>query len=92
MEIFFSGHAVRRMFERRIGKDDVLQVILHGEVISDYPEDDPHPSRLMLGFAGERALHAVVAVEGEGERLHVVTVYDPDPDLWEPDFKRRKKK
>jgi len=31
----FSGHALRRMFERQIGKDDVLAVIRSGEVIED---------------------------------------------------------
>ena len=50
----------------------------------------PYPSRLVLGWRGARPLHIVVADNIEdGERI-IVTVYEPDPDQWEADFRRRK--
>ncbi|MFQ5954886.1 MAG: DUF4258 domain-containing protein [Kiloniellales bacterium] len=61
--ILFSGHAIRRMFERGLRVSDVAAVLRHGEVIDVYPEDTPFPSRLMLGFVGSRAIHVVVAAD-----------------------------
>ncbi|WP_293653943.1 DUF4258 domain-containing protein, partial [Thiolapillus sp.] len=40
----FSGHAVSRMFERGIRKEDVVQAVNDGEVIQRYPDDRPYPS------------------------------------------------
>jgi hypothetical protein len=88
--IVFSGHAIGRMFERSIGVDDVLEVLKSGEVIAEYPDDVPLPSVLMLGFAEGRPLHIVVAVERQKQVVHVITVYDPDPSLWDESFKKRR--
>ncbi len=50
-QVVFSGHAIQRMFERAVGRDDVLAVIAQGETIAEYADDKPYPSRLLLGFA-----------------------------------------
>lgn len=47
--LVFRVHAIRRMFGHRISEDDVHQVLLTGEVIEEYPDDTPYPSRLVLG-------------------------------------------
>ena len=59
--VVFSGHAIQRMFERGIGRDDALAVIAQGETIAEYADDKPYPSRLFLGSAGARPLHVVLA-------------------------------
>ena len=89
-EIRFSSHAIRRMFERSIRKDDVVRTVLTGEVIVGYLEDRPYPSFLMLGWIDNEPLHVVVAVERESRLCIVVTVYLPDPDLWEGGFRKRR--
>jgi hypothetical protein len=89
-EVVFSGHAVRRMFERRISRDDVVQAVAAGEVIAEYLDDTPFPSFLILATVNRRVFHLVVAEDGTGRKCHVVTVYLPDPDLWNPDFKTRR--
>lgn len=86
----FRLHAVQRMFERGVSADDVRQVIQTGRVIEDYPEDKPFPSCLILGYVGRKPLHVVLAVDRVENRAIVITVYEPDLDLWEPDFERRK--
>ena len=43
-EIVFSGHAIRRIFERGLGQDAILKAMRTGEVIAEYPDDSPHPS------------------------------------------------
>ncbi len=57
----------------------------------DYPDDRPYPSRLILGFVGERPIHVVSADIDEDNTTVVITAYKPDPNLWEPGFERRKK-
>ena len=78
------------MFERGITVEDIGAVLDAGEVIEQYPDDTPYPSRLVLGWRGSRPLHVVTADNlGENEVI-VVTVYEPDPQQWEADCKRRK--
>ena len=62
-----------------------------GEVIEDYPDDTPYPSCLMLGSRESRPIHLVVAHDTDDQTSIVITVYEPDPEEWEADFKRRKK-
>jgi hypothetical protein len=89
-KIIYSGHAVRRMFERALNKDAVKQVIQGGEVIAAYPDDTPYPSYLMLGFDNEVAIHVVASKDGVTGNCYVITVYQPDPALWESDFRTRR--
>ncbi len=87
--IVFSGHAVKRMFERKIRLRDVETVLRDGEIIDEYPEDAPFPSCLVLGVVEGRAIHVVAAVDGESRTCHIITAYPPDPDLWNTGFRRR---
>jgi hypothetical protein len=78
------------MFQRRISEEDVLDVLTRGEVIEEYPDEVPYPSRLVLGWKGSRPIHVVVADDLESQESIVITVYEPDPGQWEPGFRRRK--
>jgi hypothetical protein len=90
--IIFSGHAVRQMFNRNILKADVLAVIESDKIITEYPDDKPYPSRLMLGFVNDVPLHVVFAVGKEQQIGIVITAYIPDPLLWSENFKLRRSK
>jgi hypothetical protein len=87
--IVFSGHAVKRMFERNIGKIEVESALAAGEVIMEYPDDSPYPSRLILACSEKGALHVLVALD-EQNACYVVTCYRPDSSLWLDDFKKRR--
>lgn len=89
-EIVFSGHAIRRIFERGLGQDAILKAMQTGEVIAEYPDDSPHPSYLLLGFVAGKPVHVVVAWEVESGRCFVVTAYRPDPRLWSDNFRMRR--
>ncbi len=78
------------MFRRSISADDVRRVLSSGEVIEDYPHDTPYPSRLMLGWCDNRAVHVVAACNLDANETVVITVYEPDPKRWSVDFRRRK--
>ena len=90
--VVFSGHAVRHMFERGIGRDDVLAVVYRGETIAEYADDKPYPSRLLLGSVEARPLHVVLASDDAAALGIVVTVYEPTLEHWGEDFRTRKMK
>ena len=87
----FRLHAVQRMFERGVTGAAVREVLEHGEVIEDYPQDQPFPSCLMLGRVGNRPLHVVTADNVPDDETIVITVYEPDLLRWEADFKQRRR-
>lgn len=91
MKIIFRIHAIQRMFVRGITDTDIRYVLENGETIEDYPDDTPYSSRLVLGWRGARPLHIVVADNIEDSQWIVVTVYEPDPNQWEANFRRRKR-
>ena len=89
-KLLFRVHAVQRMFERGISPEDVRAVVATGEIVRDYPDDAPYPSRLILGWRGNRPLHVVAADYHEAQETIIITVYQPDPDQWEEDFRSKK--
>jgi len=90
-ELIYTAHALRQMFARSIDAASVRVVVETGDVIADYPDDKPYPSRLVLGFPKGVPLHVVVANDVARKTGYIVTVYVPDPALWEDDFQTRKK-
>ena len=89
-EVAFSGHAIRRIFERALGRDAILEIVRTGEVIAEYPDDSPHPSCLLLGFVSNEPLHVVVAREAENRRCFVVPAYRLDLAQWSDDLRKRR--
>lgn len=87
--LHFSRHALERMFQRGIDPAAVAYIVAEAEIVFEYPDDKPFPSALLLGFQGKQAIHAVVARSEEGD-CHLVTIYLPDPAIWDETFKRRR--
>lgn len=90
----FTHHAQDEMQLEPFGLirvDEVLEALNAGEIIEEYPDDQPYPSCLILGRTlTARPLHMVCAPVSTERRLIVITTYQPDPTRWEVDFKRRK--
>lgn len=86
----FRIHAIRRMFERDISVADVRHVLATGDIIESYPEDQPYPSRLVLGFVDNRPLHVVAAYNEHENQIITITVYQPEADKWDETFRMRK--
>lgn len=61
-----------------------------GKEIEDRASDFPYPSRLLLGRRGTRPIHVVAAEDAADNETIIVTVYEPDPDLWDPGFEKTK--
>ena len=88
-KITYRFHAVQRMFERRITVEDVRYALETGEVIEEYPDDTPYPSRLILGCYRGRAIHVVAANNSIDREIIIITVYEPDPSEWDSDCRKR---
>jgi len=86
-EILISHHARVRMFERNVSTNDLIAIISAGEIIEDYPEDEPCPSVLMIGLIDAVTYHTVIAVCTD--HIRVITVYIPEEDKWIEYRKRR---
>ncbi len=86
----WTGHMLKRLLQRGISQDSVVQAVLSGEIIEQYPDDYPYPSCLLLGHtATGDALH-VVCGQGDCE-VWMITAYYPDFAEWEDDLKTRRK-
>ena len=83
-------HAAQRMLERNISVADVLVVLNGGTTLEDYPEDTPFPSRLTLGWVGQRPVHVVWATEAGTGRIVIITAYEPTVEEWDNTFRRRR--
>ena len=80
--INLSEHAAQRGIDRDINADDILNAIRTGEVIEDYPRDKYGPSCLILGTTRTgRPLHVQCSYPTRPV-LKIITVYEPDPELW----------
>lgn len=86
----YSRHALDRMFQRGISPDVIERIAKEGSVIATYPDDKPYPSKLILGFEGDRPIHIVIAVEPETREHVIVTVYQPDSALWNETYSSRR--
>ena len=74
-----------------ISVQEVRTVILHGEIIEDYPEDARGHSCLIAGKGEDgRLIHVVCAPKLE--YLAVITAYLPKASEWGQDFKTRRQK
>lgn len=90
-KILYSNHAVKQMFQRIILTDEVEYVLKNGEIVTEYSDDKPYPSKLLLAFCNSRPIHVVCSYNQTDETIVIITVYEPNITIWENDFKTRKK-
>lgn len=84
-------HALQRMLERGISRSRVETALLNGEVIEVYADDQPYPRCLLLD-GGNDPIHIVAALDSEARICHIITVYVPDLDHFEPGWRTRRKR
>jgi hypothetical protein len=89
--IQWRKHVLQKLAERGIQQEAVREVLLSGERIRDYTEDRPFPSALLLGYIGGKPLHVVAAFDQTNKEVFVITVYEPSLDVFESDYRTRRK-
>ena len=77
-----TDHADEEAESDHLTFDEVYFSVLQGEIIEDYPEDNPYPSCLIYGqtFKGE-PVHSVWAFNKETQWAVLITVYRPRGNL-----------
>ena len=78
------------MVERGISPETIKHVIQNGNIIKEYPEDTPYPSRLILGYEEKRPVHVVSAYNPADDTEYVITAYEPDLIHWSENFTERR--
>lgn len=86
--LIWRKHALQRMLERGITREEVKHVLSVGEIIAVYDTDRPLPSALLCVTA-ERPLHVVAGLDANRQAIHIITVYRPDLEHFAQDFKTR---
>lgn len=85
----YSRHAVDQSILRDILVAELVEAITEGEIIEDYSEDKYGPSCLVLGFTtAGRPLHIQTSYP-ERAFIKIITIYEPDPDIWIDNRSRR---
>ncbi len=87
--ISYRIHALERMFERNISCEELERIIRSGQLVENYTNNIPFPSKLVLGRANNRPIHVVYTFNKEEKSAIVVTVYEPDPRKWDRNLIRR---
>jgi hypothetical protein len=88
--IEWRKHVFERMLERNISRHEIIDVLLHGELIEDYIEDKPFGSALFYKLVQNRPIHVVAALDDKTDRTYIITVYEPTLDVFEKDYRTRK--
>ena len=86
-----TRHATIVRLEQGISTEALARVLLTGDIIERYPDQEPYPACLVLGWltSGD-PLHIVCSKGNIEPALRIVTIYEPEPELWESDCKTRK--
>ncbi len=75
-----SVHARERMAERGVSTEELISLIINGDIIEDYSDDFPYPSVLILGYISGVPFHVVAA---KGLNLaKIITVYRVEEERW----------
>ena len=83
-----DAHAFERLQQRKIRPNEIRHIVLFGT------RDRPFPGILFSGMTTDgRPLHVKVdeRIEARTKFKHfVVTAYEPDPELWDDNFRLRR--
>ena len=79
-----------RIQQRGILRIDVINCIMNGEIIEDYPTEYPHLSCLIFGHGtlNNRVVHVVAVYDGTN--VFIITAYYPSAEKFLYDFKTRR--
>lgn len=91
-KIVWRQHALVRMMERDISRNEVFEAIGNGEIIEDYQNLKPFPGFLVMGESWQVPLHVVLAWDNDEEIAYIITVYILDSNHFQRNGKTRKER
>jgi hypothetical protein len=88
----WTRHALNELVAEPVSVNDVEVALGQAEVIEEYPHLRRYlPDCLVLAFVSpDQPIHCVVALNEPQDYILIVTIYQPDVEEWEDDWKTRK--
>ena len=80
-----------RLQQRNLRADMMVAAADSLEIIENYPDDKYLPSFLVRGEAAGIVFHVQIATDVQGNNVRIVTMYIPEPDEWDEEFRFRKR-
>lgn len=81
--IRITDHADEEAQADNLSFEEIFISVLQGEIIEDYPDDEPYPSCLIYGKTfSKEPIHSVWAYNQKNKWTVLITVYRPDPNRW----------
>ena len=87
--IEWRKHALERMLERSINRNEVKMALRYGEIIEEYKTDVPFESALFF-YIGSKAIHVVASLDETSKTIFVITAYVPSIKYFYKDLKTRR--
>lgn len=88
-----SEHGYDELADDGLLARELMEAVETAEIIEDYPNYPKGPCVLVLHRTKDgRSVHVVWGLpSGHTNQAVLITAYVPDPEKWEPGFKRRRK-
>ena len=81
--IRITDHADEEAQADNLSFEEIFISVLQGEIIEDYPDDEPYQSCLIYGETfSKEPIHSVWAYNQKNKWVVLITVYRPDPNRW----------
>ena len=88
--IVMSRHAEVRRIKRGIPLEVIHQTLSKFDIVEEYPESYPLPAMLLFGLWEDSPLHIVAGFDLEREIVYIITIYMPDSEHFESDWRTRR--
>ncbi len=89
--VVLTEHVFDKIRSIDMGLAEFEQLLGAGEVIEEREAAHGQLKELVLVIDWRRPLHVVVIVDARRGEERIVTVYEPDPDRWSRDYRRRRR-
>jgi hypothetical protein len=83
-----TQHAQQRMGLRKITHANIKYVVTTGDIVEEYPGNEPDPKALFMAQVEGEPLYVSCAFDGNC--VYIVTVHRYDPERWLDPWTRRK--
>lgn len=82
-----SRHAQEEAEAEDIEMDEIIESVIDGSMIEDYPAVTRTHDCLILGWSRGRPIHCVCTIINN--KVLIITVYIPNPAEWADDYRTR---
>lgn len=88
--VVITAHVFEKIRSIDMTLAEFRELLGTGEVIEERELDEGVFHELVLLVEWIRPLHVVFVVDERRSEERIATVYEPDPDQWTPDYRRRR--